>query len=340
MTDTDSIYEKYALYENEFDPVLHDRRERRSRRQGLRTHDLPSQVEIVERLAEPEGLEAGFDPTYRPSRHEAGWLLASVGSFYDQGLITDIVGRVHGGKEATVYRCEAHPRTGAKWLAAKVYRPRVFRTLRNDSIYRRGRQILTDTGRPVHKSDHRTMRAIGKKTAYGVQVQQTSWLMHEYTAMGLLHRDGGSVPMPVSATDNAILMGYFGDGRMGAPTLNRIHLNVDRARDLFGAVMRNVELMLRHGHIHGDLSAYNILYWEGEIVLIDFPQVVDVQGNPDAREILGRDIQRVCEYFGRQGVDSEPDAITDRLWSLYGSGDVLVPCPEEEFQDATRGSRS
>lgn len=321
MTELETIYEKYAVYEKEHDPTLHDRHARRHRKAGTSPRGLPSQAEILEGLAEPEGLEAGFDPTYTPTRHEAGWLLKSLGSFYDQGLITDILARVHGGKEATVYRCKAHPRTGAKWLAAKVYRPRVFRTLRNDSIYRRGRQILTATGRPVNKSDHRTMRAIGKKTAYGVQVQQTSWLMHEYTAMERLHRDGGAVPPPVSATDNAILMGYVGDERVGAPTLNRINLDRAHAQELFDEVLRNVELMLRHGYIHGDLSAYNVLYWEGQILLIDFPQVIDVHGNPRAEEILGRDITRVCQYFGAQGVDSDPQALLYRFWSQYGARD-------------------
>ena len=64
--------------------------------------------------------------------------------------------------------------------------------------------------------------------------------------------------------------------------------------------------MLQNGMIHGDLSAYNILYWEGEITLIDFPQVTDSRGNTHARDILARDVTRVCEYFADQGVDNDP----------------------------------
>ena len=41
------------------------------------------------------------------------------------------------------------------------------------------------------------MRAVGKKTAFGVQVQHTSWLMHEYTTLDRIHRAGGAVPEPV-----------------------------------------------------------------------------------------------------------------------------------------------
>ena len=44
--------------------------------------------------------------------------------------------------------------------------------------------------------------------------------------------------------------------------------------------MRNVELMLSLGRIHGDLSAYNVLYWQGEVKIIDFPQAIEPATNP------------------------------------------------------------
>ena len=46
---------------------------------------------------------------------------------YDQGLITDVLARVRGGKEASVYRCQG--REAGSLVAAKVYRPRRFRSL-------------------------------------------------------------------------------------------------------------------------------------------------------------------------------------------------------------------
>jgi RIO kinase 1 len=81
--------------------------------------------------------------------------------------------------------------------------------------------------------------------------------------------------------------------------------------------MRNIELMLEHFMIHGDLSAYNILYWDGQINLIDFPQVTNSQTNINAYSILQRDITRVCEYFARQGVRHDPINLTHNLWEEY-----------------------
>ncbi len=268
-------------------------------------------------LADSIVLEGGFNTTYKPGRHEAGWLLDSLRSFYDQSMILDVLGQVKGGKEASVYRCEAHPSVGVPYLAAKVYRPRVFRTLRNDVRYRRGRQILTAGGRAAKSTDNRIMRAIGKKTKFGVQVMHTSWLMHEYVAMERLYQAGAAVPQTISASENAILMGYYGDEVRGAPTLNEVSLDSDEAVPLFQEAWRNIELMLAHDIIHGDLSAYNILYWQGSIVVIDFPQVIESSRNDEAYAILGRDVQRVCDYFKRQGVRRDPAALLDDLWTRY-----------------------
>jgi RIO kinase 1 len=84
-----------------------------------------------------------------------------------------------------------------------------------------------------------------------------------------------------------------------------------------------VDLMLQHELIHGDLSAYNILYWArpgggpGQMTIIDFPQVVYLHSNPRARFVLRRDIERTCEYFAGQGVRCNPRAIADELWARY-----------------------
>jgi serine/threonine-protein kinase RIO1 len=90
--------------------------------------------------------------------------------------------------------------------------------------------------------------------------------------------------------------------------------------------------LLQHDLIHGDLSAYNLLYWEGSISLIDFPQVVNLHTNPKARFILRRDVQRTCEYFVRQGVDCDAEAIAGELWRRY----VPELHPEDRAADESR----
>jgi RIO kinase 1 len=317
----DSYVDEYEIYEELFDPLRRDRKARRRRKAKVRHVPKKSRGQIIAELTDDTaGLEGGFNTTYQPSRYEVGWLLSSLRSFYDRGLINDVLALVQGGKEASVYRCQADPATGTTVLAAKVYRPRKFRTMRNDSLYRQGRAVLDAHGHDHdYARDQRIIRAIGKKTAFGRQVQHTSWLMHEYTAMERLYQAGAAVPQPVATSDNAILMSYHGDAHVAAPTLNQVSVGLDEAEPLFQEVLRNVKLMLQHDLIHGDLSAYNILYWEGEIILIDFPQVTNLHANDSAYSILRRDVRRVCEYFARQGVECDPRDTMDELWYLYGS---------------------
>jgi RIO kinase 1 len=308
----------YGQYEEQFNTLLADRQTRRGRKQKSKHMPKKAQAEILSELADETALNEGnASTTYRPSRHESGWLMNSLTEFIHQDYIVDVLALVTGGKEASVYRCEAHPTTGYDLLAAKVYRPRMFRQLRNDKMYREGRAILTEEGHEVKKTDTRIMRALGKKTEYGQQVAHQSWLMYEFTTLQTLYSIGASVPKPVAVGPNAILMSYCGDESMAAPLLVNVRLEREEAEDLFKEVMRNVELMLMNGLIHGDLSAYNILYWEGEITLIDFPQVTSSQGNSQAYFILQRDIERVCQYFESQGVECNSSAIMRDLWKRY-----------------------
>jgi RIO kinase 1 len=318
MIHDDTYLDKYEVYEALFDPLWTGAQAGRVRardpRRALRRAESQIVAELTDDMAD---LELGFRTTYRPSRYEEGWLFSSLRAFYDEGLITDVVRLVKGGKEASVYCCQAHPATGHGLLAAKVYRPRMFRNLRNDKMYRQGREVLTADGRPAGKQAGTIARAIRNKTAYGRVAQHTSWLMHEYAALDRLHQAGAAVPRPISSSANAVLMSYHGDAHTAAPTLNTIRLELDEAERLLRQVLENIDLMLRLDTVHGDLSAYNILYWEGEMTIIDLPQVVNLRTNPKARTILQRDIQRTCQYFALQGVECDATAAMDELWSRH-----------------------
>lgn len=289
----------------------------RLRQQSKSEQPRKKNPQNLDQIAEVQGLESGFKTTYKAARHEEIWLAKSLHDFYDQNLITDVLAQVKGGKEASVYRCQAFPALGVAMVAAKVYRPRQFRNLSNDKLYREGRQLLTGEGRAVKRTDHRIRRALGKKTAYGEAVEHTSWLMYEFKTLELLYKQGAAVPKPFAVAENAILMAYYGDIHTAAPTLNEISLERETAEDLFQKVLFNLELMLQNNLIHGDLSAYNLLYWQGEIIMIDFPQVVNRQTNSNAEFILRRDVTRVCEYFARQGVSCDPAPIMNDFREKY-----------------------
>lgn len=271
--------------------------------------------DVLSTLAATADSKPDFNPTFHASRHERAWIINYLGPFYEEHVITDVLRQVKGGKEATVYCCRAHNSTGVKYIAAKVYRPRIFRTLKNDSQYRRGREFVDSEGKEAR--GRREKLAMQKKTGFGHELLHTTWLTNEYRHLQSLNAAGANVPRPFAQGDNAILMEYFGDEKFPAPTLNSVSLEPREARDIFARLMRNVEILLAHRTIHADLSAFNVLYWRGEIRIIDLPQAVDPFINPNARTFLTRDLTRLCQYFSRYGIQERGQALADDLWRKH-----------------------
>jgi RIO kinase 1 len=274
-------------------------------------------AEMAKALAADEG-NVLFETTYKPSRHEATWLYGSLRPFFEeQKLIDDVFFQVKGGKEASVYCCHVHPDAqaalGAELVAAKVYRPRQFRNLRNDAMYRQGRAILTDDGREAKATDTRLMRALGKKTEFGQQVQHSSWLLYEYTTLQALFTAGCAVPEPYAVGENAILMGYVGEETRAASTLIELVLPRAEAQKVFDQLKESLAILVGMGLVHGDLSAYNVLYDGDKPTIIDLPQVVRFDQNEHAEAIFLRDLTRLCDYFRRTGVVCDPEALAREL---------------------------
>ncbi len=144
-----------------------------------------------------------------------------------------------------------------------------------------------------------------------------SWCQYEYNLLKELHAAGADVPKPYAHDLQAILMEYVGDVPQAAPTLHEVRLPQRKARKIFERCLRNVSLFLAHCRIHADLSAFNVLYWNGQIRIIDFPQAVDAETHPNAYSLLARDIDRLCRYFVRHGVQCDAAAITAELWGRF-----------------------
>ena len=110
---------------------------------------------------------------------------------------------------------------------------------------------------------------------------------------------------------------FCGNGDVPAPMLATIHLDAGEAERVLERLLDNIATLLARHVVHGDLSAYNVLYWQGQPMIIDFPQAVDARVNPNACLLLARDVASLCRYFARQGVACDPVDIADDLWRRY-----------------------
>ena len=237
--------------------------------------------------------------------------------FLDEGLIEKVIRPIKSGKEASVYLVRANPRTTGETLAAlKVFHPPDRRAFRDEGIYRDGEFI----------KPRRVRVAVEKRTTFGKVVAAAIWVDREWEMLKTLSAAGADVPRPIMRSDRGLLMTYIGDEDDAAPQLRSYRPDPDEAEELLRQVIRNVELFLYRNVIHGDLSPYNILVWDGQVTLIDLPQAVDPRKNRHARALLERDLHRVCEHFERFGVRRSAGELTADLWTAWEFADLV---PEE-----------
>jgi RIO kinase 1 len=238
--------------------------------------------------------------------------------FFDEGLIERVIRPIKSGKEASVHLCRANPRTtGEDLLALKLFHPLDRRDFRDDRLYHDGEWI----------KERRVRVALEKKTRYGREVQGGIWVDREWESLRTLHGGGAPVPRPIERTGDAILMSYVGDVETAAPQLRTYRPDdADEAGRLFDQVIAAVERMLFMNVVHGDLSPYNLLVWNGRVTVIDLPQAVDPRKNRHARRFLLRDVERVCEWAEHHGVRRPADRITADVWTSWEFADLV---PEE-----------
>src|SRR5258706_2528158 len=153
------------------------------------------------------GANPPSTPPFPAHERDRLWVLSSLERFYEEDLISDVLHAVKSGKEATVYCCAADPRTGEDYLAAKVYRPRMFRGLKNDAVYRQSRAQLDAEGHEVRndrrwKAHQRSGRGRGERVA--------SSITHELLTQQRLYEAGADETLPLSHMCDRMSMAIVG----------------------------------------------------------------------------------------------------------------------------------
>jgi len=250
----------------------------------------------------------------RPPLLAPDWLVD--GEYHDEWL-----GILKTGKESEVSlvaRVGADGRTS--YLAEKRFKSRMFRGFQDDAGYRE------DWFRGGGGA--RALRGVKRGREAGHRLLEGTWVAREWEALRHLHEAGVTVPPPVERiepterasrttrvhdSEGGYRMAFIGDPQAAAPRLSSVHLGTAEAEQAWDAVLAELALMLRARRAHGDLSAYNILYWRERPVIIDFSQTVDLVTHGGARALLRRDLERLAEYFQRQGITADVALAWDRI---------------------------
>jgi RIO kinase 1 len=213
------------------------------------------------------------------------------------------LGTLKSGKESEVQLVarSAHGRTSL--LAHKRFIAFERRLFRNTYQY------AGLWGEGTYRED----RAMKKNTRFGQEHRHRRWISNEWTNLVHLHDAGVTVPPPVELLDDGYLMAFIGDDGVAAPRLEAVDLDDRAAAAAWEQLVGELGLMLDSERVHGDLSAYNVLWWHGRAVLIDFSQTVEIVTHPAALELLRRDVASLSRYFTRRGVAIDVDEVLARI---------------------------
>jgi RIO kinase 1 len=254
---------------------------------------LPSidEIEATDGLADGDRWSTWDQstPTERGPRPHPRWLITELAA-------TDTeLGILKTGKEADVFLLQRGvPGTDRSCLlAAKRYRSAEHRLFHRDSEYLEGRRVR----------DSRASRAMASRSAIGREMIAAQWSEAEFSALCLLHLSGVRVPYPVQVLGTEVLLEFIGDSAgTPAPRLAECGLRGTDLAELWHQLVDAMATLARIGIAHGDLSAYNLLVHDGELVVIDTPQVVDVIANPRGAQFLDRDAENVGRWFAARGL--------------------------------------
>ncbi len=231
---------------------------------------------------------------------------------YEQGILTEIIREIKSGKEATVYLADG--KYGL--MAAKIYRDEATRAFSKDQIYKAGRHI----------SHQHKKKLLNLASQNQIKPEQSLWIYHEYKTIWEFYRAGINVPKPligpsihdIAKAGRVVLMQYIGNKDEAAPRLSDLNLNQKEAQDAWEQSFAILKEVLSLGKVHGDFSTYNLLWWNNKAILIDFPQVVNINENKHAKEILKTDLNSLSKSFQALGVDKDPIQLYKELQNELG----------------------
>ncbi len=222
-------------------------------------------------------------------------------AFERDGFITGPSRVIKRGKEATVLCCAAAESLGVDEVALKIYKDAEARNFRNNAEYLRGKVWKRRDLAHLHAFKHEL------------------WVDTEYQTLRTLSEAGVRVPKPYVQIDHGVLMEHVVMDGEDAPQLKDVRLSEAHAADALQEILDALDTMLDCRVVHGDLSAFNILYDGERPVIIDFPQAVHTQNNDHAWELFRRDVENVFAHFARLGVCSDTDAgeAAEDLWTRH-----------------------
>uniref|UniRef100_A0A453RMW4 Serine/threonine-protein kinase RIO1 n=1 Tax=Aegilops tauschii subsp. strangulata TaxID=200361 RepID=A0A453RMW4_AEGTS len=199
----------------------------------------------------------------------------------NRGVFNNINGCISTGKEANVYHAT---KTDGSELAIKVYKTSVL--------------VFKDRDRYV-QGDYRFRHGYCK---HNPRKMVKTWAEKEMRNLLRVRAEGIRCPKPLLLRLHVLVMEFIGKGGWAAPRLKDAALSDDKLRETYFEIVTTMRTLYQKCKlVHGDLSEYNILYFEGHLYIIDVSQSVDLD-HPSALDFLKEDCLHVNDFFEKRGI--------------------------------------
>ncbi|MEM2079628.1 MAG: serine protein kinase RIO, partial [Nitrososphaerota archaeon] len=196
-------------------------------------------------------------------------------------VIYEVKGVVSAGKEARVYWGKSFEK---KDIAIKIY-------LTSSAEFRKGITKYLE-------ADPRFSGRVPTST----RKLYSLWAKKEFSNYTRMYEAGVSVPRPLAVHENILVMSFIGHDGVPAPLLKDLDLDLGELERIFKKLLEDLRKMFQKARlVHGDLSEYNVMIWEGTHYIIDVSQAVTLD-HPNAIEYLTRDLANLIKFFDKRGL--------------------------------------
>ncbi|XP_050225331.1 uncharacterized protein LOC126674849 [Mercurialis annua] len=199
----------------------------------------------------------------------------------NRGVFSEINGCISTGKEANVYHAT---KPDGQEFAVKVYKTSIL--------------VFKDRDRYV-QGDYRFRYGYCK---HNPRKMVKTWAEKEMRNLLRIKAAGIRCPTPYLLRLHVLVMEFIGKTGCAAPRLKDAALSLDKLREGYVEMIIAMRTLYQKCKlVHGDLSEYNILYYEGHLYIIDVSQTVDLD-HPRALDFLREDCVHVSDFFKKNGV--------------------------------------
>lgn len=256
------------------------------------------------KLTGKQSVQQLVSRTENPADPDAKFEHPDLNELCRLGFLDELIAGIKTGKEASVFL----GRNSGGFVAVKVYTDLRVRSFKRDQSYRQGRFI----------GDSRIEKAIEQGSQKGLDAHQILWVQEEFRQMKHLDEHGVNVPKAIAVNGISLVMEFIGDENgIPAPRISDLKMEKDEAEEAFRQSVQNLKRIVGSGRVHGDYSTFNILWHNEKAVVIDFPQIMELNNNRNADAFLKRDIHSLCKSFVRQGIKADEGKVLREVRAGY-----------------------